>query len=133
MISINKVTLQGRVGSDPEIKEFTNGKVANFSLATTVSYKKGTEWENKTTWHRIVAFGNTADFIKSHITKGMIVLVEGSIETSEYEKSGVKITDYKIKVDNISPDWKSSEPKPKPEVKHEDLPPMVSDDDDLPF
>ena len=118
MISINKVYLQGRAGSDPELKEFTGGKVANFSIATTESYKKGDGYEEKTTWHKIKCFGSLADFVKKHVVKGMLVYVEGDIDVSSYEKEGIKRTEVTIKASTIIPDWQSVEKKPKPEVSH---------------
>lgn len=138
MISINKVSIQGRAGSDPDFKEFTGGKVANFSVATTESYKKGDGYEEKTTWHKVKCFGSLAEFVKKHVVKGMIVYVEGTIDVSNYEKDGIKRTDVTIKANSIIPDWQSVEKKPKPEISHNPEPQVdfeIPDEggDDLPF
>lgn len=119
MISINKATIQGRVGSDPEIKEFENSKLASFSVAINEGYKnKSGDWVDKTTWHKVKCFGPTTDFVKKHIVKGMIVYVEGSIDLTPGEKDGVKFSYCTIKAHTIIPDWQSAEPKEKPEIKH---------------
>lgn len=84
---INKVTLAGNVGKEPEIRTAKNGnKIATFSLATTESFKtKEGEWEKKTEWHKIVAFGKSADFVEKHLIKGMRIMVDGKISYSKYE------------------------------------------------
>ena len=130
MISINKATIQGRVGSDPEIKEFENGKLASFSVATNEGYKnKSGDWVDKTTWHKIKCFGSLAAFVEKHVKKGMIVNVEGSIDIAPAEKDGVKFSYCTIKAHAIIPDWQSAEPKEKPEIKHNPEPQVNFDED----
>ena len=92
--SLNKATLIGSLGKDPEIKTFSNGnRVANFSIATSESWKdKATgEKKEKTFWHRICVFNpHLIKLAESHLKKGMSVYIEGAIETREYEKDGNK-------------------------------------------
>lgn len=92
--SINKVTLYGGVGADPDIKQLQNGKVASFSLATsTGGYKKqdGTEVPKKVEWHRVKVFGKLADVVEKYIRKGSKPIVEGRIEYGEFtKKDGTK-------------------------------------------
>lgn len=88
---MNKVILLGNLGEDPTVKQFENGNsVANFSLATSESYKdKNTgEWQNKTEWHKIAVFGNAVNYVFSYLTKGSKVLIEGKIQTRSWEQDG---------------------------------------------
>jgi single-strand DNA-binding protein len=90
---LNKVTLIGRVGKDPEIKYLSSGKaVANFSIATSESYKDKQTGEKveKTEWHNISAFDRLAEIIGEYVKKGALLYVEGKIQTREYEKDGSK-------------------------------------------
>jgi single-strand DNA-binding protein len=80
---VNKVYLFGNIGNAPEIRYSPNGTcVANFSLATNYQRKDG---EKETTWHKIVAFGKTAELVSTYLDKGSKVLVEGRIQTRSYE------------------------------------------------
>ena len=75
----NKVQLIGHVGQDPEIKTFEGEKkLANLSIATKEVYKneKGEKVE-ETQWHRITAWGKTADIIEKHVVKGKEIAVAG--------------------------------------------------------
>lgn len=85
----NKVQLIGRIGQAPEMKTTENGKtLAKFSLATNESYydATGTQITN-TQWHNIVAWGKTADVAHNLLEKGKEVLVEGKLNTREYENN----------------------------------------------
>jgi len=96
----NKVFLIGNVGRDPEIKYLSNGDaVANFSLATTMKVKG----EEKTEWHKIVAFGKVAEVIEKYVTKGSRLCVEGRLQTDEWEdKNGAKHYTTKIILSDLS-------------------------------
>ena len=89
----NKVQLIGNVGNDPEIKTFDGGKkVVNFTLATNESYKndKGEKVE-QTEWHRVSAWGNTAEIIEKFVTKGKEIAIEGKLTHRSYDdKNGEK-------------------------------------------
>ena len=88
---LNRATLVGRAGKDPSIKTMNSGdKVANFSIATSESWTKNGEKVEKTQWHNIVVWGKLADIVEKYVKKGDKLLVEGAIETREYEKDGVK-------------------------------------------
>jgi len=92
-MSVNKVILVGRVGADPELKNLQNdGKVVNFSIATSESFKgkDGTKTE-KTEWHNIVAWGQLAEIISKNVSKGSQLYVEGKIQTRTWDdKDGNK-------------------------------------------
>lgn len=88
---INKVTLVGHIGRDPEIRAMSNGNfVANVALATTEKWKdKDGEKQEKTEWHRLVFFGKLADIVEKYVHKGSLIYVEGRLTTRKWEKDGV--------------------------------------------
>ena len=92
--SLNKVTLIGNLGNDPEIKTMQSGdKVANLSIATSESWKDKATGERKerTEWHRVVIFNQQIiDVCEKFIAKGMKVYIEGQIETRSWEQDGTK-------------------------------------------
>lgn len=93
MAGINKAILIGRLGKDPEVRTIDSGrKVAQFSLATTESYKSKTgERVDQTEWHNIVFWGAVVDVIEKYLKKGSQIYIEGRIKTRSYEdKEGVK-------------------------------------------
>lgn len=100
MSSVNKAVLLGNVGKDPEIRFLQSGEpVANFSLATTEKWTgRDGQKQERTAWHRISAFGKTAEIVRDYVSKGKQLYVEGSIEYSEYEKDGVKRQTTTIKL-----------------------------------
>jgi single-strand DNA-binding protein len=87
MAGINKVILIGNLGKDPEIRVIENGrKVANFSLATTETYKdKNGQRVDQTEWHNISFWGPIADVIEKYLKKGSKIYVEGKLRTRSYE------------------------------------------------
>ena len=88
---LNKVTLIGNIGKDPEVKYAPSGtQIAKFSLATSESYKKDDNWEQKTEWHNIICFNKTAEIVEKSIKKGNTVYLEGKITTRSWEDNGVK-------------------------------------------
>jgi single-strand DNA-binding protein len=94
-MSLNKVTLIGNVGQDPEIRATQDGReIANFSLATTENWKdKNTgERQSKTEWHRIVVFSQgLVGVIKNYVKKGSKLYIEGALQTRKWtDKSGIE-------------------------------------------
>lgn len=89
----NTVQLIGHVGQDPEIKTLDGGKkLANFTIATNDSYKndKGEKVE-QTEWHKLVAWGKTAEIIEKYVIKGKEIAVEGKLTHRSYDdKNGEK-------------------------------------------
>ncbi len=94
MASVNKVILVGNLGRDPELRYTQGGQpVANFTLATNESWNKkdGSGREERTEWHRIVAWGRTAELCAQYLAKGRTVYIEGRLQTREWEnKEGQK-------------------------------------------
>ncbi len=105
--SVNKVILLGNVGKDPEIKFASSGNaIASFSLATTERFKdkNSGEWQDRTEWHALTAFGKTAEIIRDYVKKGSKLYVEGSLRTSSWEdkQSGQKRYKTEVLVNDIS-------------------------------
>ncbi len=91
--SVNKVILVGNLGKDPEIRSFQNGgKVANFSIATSESWKdKNTgEKREKTDWHNIAIFNEgLVRVAEQYLRKGSKVYIEGQLQTRKWtDQSG---------------------------------------------
>ena len=85
---VNKATILGRVGRDPEVRSFKNGgKVCNLSIATSESWKDRNSGERKeqTEWHRVAIFGPLADIAEKYVTKGSMLYVEGKIKTRKWQ------------------------------------------------
>lgn len=88
---MNRVTLMGNLGSDPELRVAGTGtSVMRIRLATTERVKKGEQWEEHTEWHTVTVFGKRADGLTKVLSKGSKILVEGVLRTREWEKEGVK-------------------------------------------
>ena len=90
---LNKVMLIGNLGKDPEVRYTPGGQaVANFTIATNESWNdKAGQKQERTEWHRIVAWGKTAELCGEYLTKGRQVYIEGKIQTREWNnKEGVK-------------------------------------------
>lgn len=87
MAGVNKVILVGNLGRDPELRYTQSGQaVANFTLATTEQYtKREGGREERTEWHRIVAWGRLAEICGEYLSKGRQVYIEGRIQTREWE------------------------------------------------
>lgn len=87
--SINKVTLLGHLGADPEVRTFQNGgKVCNLRLATSETWKdKNTgERRERTEWHSVAIFNEgLARVAEQYLRKGSKVLIEGRLETRKWQ------------------------------------------------
>lgn len=94
MNSLNKVTLIGNLGSDPEVRTMQNGnEVCNLSIATSESWKDKSTGERKeqTEWHRVVIFNSgLVGVCKNYLKKGSKVYLEGSLQTRSWEQDGQK-------------------------------------------
>ena len=161
--SLNKVTLIGNLGNDPEIRTTSNGsKVANFSLATTRQWNSASgEKQEKTEWHKCIAWNQggkgtgLADVVERYVKKGDKLYVEGRIEYRQFEDKE-KQTRYvtEINVREIlllggkgagtgggdSFDAPAARPRPADKAKKgaggdfEEFPgALAEEDDDLPF
>jgi single-strand DNA-binding protein len=91
---VNKVTLIGNLGRDPEIRYSpTDTGFGNLSVATAERRKdKNGEWQDHTEWHRVVVLGKLADVARDYLKKGSKVYIEGRLQTRKYtDKIGMEI------------------------------------------
>ena len=91
--SLNKVTLIGNLGKDPEIRNSqAGGKIASFTLATSESWndRSSGQRQERTEWHRIVIFGDgLSGVVEEYLKKGSKVYVEGALQTRKWtDQSG---------------------------------------------
>ena len=144
MSSLNKAMIIGRLGQDPEVRYTqSNTAVANMSIATSERYKDSTgEWKENTEWHRVVAWGRTAEICQEYLKKGSLVYIEGPIQTRQWEdKDGQTRYTTEIKaltmtmLDSKGSNGASEKPdKSQPVASNDDLGDILEDiDDDLPF
>ena len=105
--SLNRVILVGRVGKNPEVTVVASNsrQLAKFSLATNEGYfdKNNNAWKDlPTEWHNIVAWGPLAQKVEKSVSKGDMLLVEGSIRTRKWQdKSGQDRWNTDIQADNV--------------------------------
>lgn len=151
---VNRVTLVGNLGNDPEITYTAGGMcIATLSIATTSSRKdKDGNVEEKTEWHRCKAFGKLGEICGEYLTKGRQVYVEGKLVYGSYEKEGVKHYTTDILLDQMQmlgtnpaggertqqpAQQRTAPPAQRNGANREPRPPVVYDDvpfdDDLPF
>lgn len=105
MASLNKVTLIGNLGRDPEIRSFPNGdQVCNVAIATTDKWKDKSSGEQMeaTEWHKVSFFGRLAEIAGQYLKKGSQCYVEGSLKTRKYtDKDGVEKYTTEIRADRL--------------------------------
>ncbi len=143
MSGVNKVILVGRLGKDPEIRNFENGgMIANFSMATSETFKDKTTGEKReiTEWHNItIGRPQLAEIAQKYVHKGDLLFVEGKLRTRSWEKDGQKKYITEVLVDNFT----MLSPKKSGETssiegyssagKNESMPSGSGESDDLPF
>ena len=139
-MSVNSVTLIGRVGKDIEAKDVNGAKCATFTLALSEKYKdKNGEVKENTEWLTIVTWRNTAEVCEKYVKKGDLICVLGKIRTRSYEVNGEKRYVTEILADRVellgSKKDSQSDPAPAPapvQQKRFNTTPLPVDDDDLP-
>lgn len=84
---VNKVTLIGRLGKDPEVRTLDSGtNIAKFSLATDESYKdKNGEWQTITEWHNVIMWRDMAERAEKLLKKGYLVYVDGKLTNRSWQ------------------------------------------------
>jgi single-strand DNA-binding protein len=137
MSSLNKVTLIGNLGRDPETRYMPNGDaVTNFSMATTEKWKdKNGVTQEKTEWHRISTFRKLAEVCGGYLIKGSRAYIEGKITTRKWnDKDGVEkitveiIANELIMLDSLAPKTNNGNTEnvkktaPKKEQFEDDIP-----------
>ena len=105
MPNVNKVTVMGVLGRNPETKQFPNGgSVTTFSVATTEFWKDKTTGERKeaTEWHRITTSNRLAEIASKYLKKGGKVFIEGSLKTRKWKDSkGIERDITEIKAETL--------------------------------
>ena len=98
-ISYNKIVLVGRLTRDPEHKFAASGTaITTFSLAVDRDYPKDSD---EADFIRIVTFGKTAEFVFQYLTKGRLILVEGSLRINKWEKDGEKKQNAEVNASRV--------------------------------
>ena len=134
---INKVTLVGRLGADPEIRTLSNGAmVAKFSVATSENYKDKTgQWQEETQWHDVILWRQLAERAQQYLSKGSMIYLDGKLthrkwqdkdgnprKTTEVVGSFFRILDSKRDGNDSSADNTAEAPRANDMEKEEDLP-----------
>lgn len=105
MASVNRVTLIGNLGKDPEMRYLPSGEaVASFSIATTETWKdKSGAKQERTDWHRVEFIGRTAEIAGEYLKKGRQAYIEGRIQYDKWtDKEGIEKTLTKIRGDKLT-------------------------------
>ena len=133
-MAVNKCILLGRVGKDPEIKQFDGGNKASFSIATTergYTTKAGVTIEETTTWHNIVCWKGLSTIVERFVKKGDLIYIEGKITTRSWDSDNGKKYITEIVADNIELLGGKSETKETQSYEPEKA--VEDDDGSLPF
>lgn len=142
MRGVNRVTLIGNLGKDPDVQYLEgNIGVAKFSLATTETYKdRGGKLVSQTEWHTVVLWRGLADLAQKYLHKGSLVYIEGRLRTRSWEdKEGNKKFATEVVGDNLIMLDKRGEGHGIPGahdmegISNADVPPVSESSEDLPF
>ena len=130
---VNKATLVGYLGDDPQQKEVNGAMMTVFSLATSEKYKsKAGKWVDNTEWHNIALFGAVAENAYKYLTKGSSVYVEGRISYNKWtDKNGNRRDSINIIVSKIV--FLNIKGRGEAQGGQESPPPTGQDEQDLPF
>ena len=100
--TVNKITLIGNVGRDPDMQQTKSGtKVAHFSLATNRRAPADSEGEEHTDWHRLTLWNRQAQFAEDYVRVGDRIYVEGRLEYETYERDGVTLPSAEVIVHTV--------------------------------
>jgi single-strand DNA-binding protein len=128
---LNKVSLIGRAGRDPELRYAASGSaVCNLSLATDAKWtdKDGTKKE-ETEWHRVVFYSKLAEIVGDYVKKGGLIYVEGRLKTRKWQdKEGKDNYTTEIVASEMKLLGSKGDDKPSAKPKSDDI-----DDDRIPF
>lgn len=144
MSGLNKVMLIGRLGRDPEMKYAQSGTaICNLNLATSESWtdKNSGQKQEKTEWHRCVAFSKQAEILEKYLEKGSQVYIEGRLQTRQYEKDGqthyateIVVSNFQFLGGGSQQGQQTREPqRQQPQPQNQNTPPAYDDESDIPF
>ena len=140
--SLNKVTLIGNVGSDPEIRATASGaRVAKLSLATNRSFQdRSGQQQERTEWHRLTFFGRLVDVVEQWVKKGDRLYAEGRIEYSQTQddQGGTRywtdiVVNEMIMLGSSGPGGGGAPQSTDSYSQPRQTAPITEPDDDLPF
>ena len=136
-MSLNRVTLLGNVGKDPDVRHLENNCVAQFSLATTkkgYTTKEGQTVPDRTEWHSLVVWNKLAEIVEKFVKKGDKLYVEGELRYRSYDdQNGVKRYVTEIYVENMEMLTPKGDSKPLPPMSDEPVSSKEEDEDEPPF
>lgn len=121
---LNKAILCGNSAADPEIRDVNGRKNASFRIGITEKYKDASgQYQEKTEWVNVVAWGKTADVVEKIVTKGATVYVEGKVQTRQWEdRQGNKRYVTEINASNVQVDKpRAHKPTERQQYTDEDL------------
>lgn len=104
MSDVNKVMLVGRLGAKPELRKTAGGDpVCNLRVATSYASQRNGQYERETLWHAVTVFGKQAEQCASHLDKGRVVYVEGTLRASEWKgKDGAVHHGREIRANHVA-------------------------------
>lgn len=101
--SFNQVILMGNLTRDPDLRQIPNGQsVCSFSLALNRSYKSGDTWQEATDYVDVVAWGPLGERIAQYVTKGRPVLVNGRLQSRQWEQDGQKRNKLEVVANDVT-------------------------------
>ena len=139
---VNRVTILGNLGNDPEVKHTNSGSaIANLTVATSESWNDKATGEKKenTEWHRVVLFGKLAEVAGEYLRKGSQVYIEGQLRTRKWtDSAGVEkyTTEIVVGMNGVmqmlggKQDGKPQQQQSRPKQQQNNPPPH---DSDIPF
>ena len=139
MAGINKVILVGRLGKDPEVRYTPSGAaVANFTIATSEEWKDkdSGEKQERTEWHRVVAWRRLGEICGEYLHKGSQVYIEGRLQTKSWEdREGNKryTTEVVAQIMQMLGSPRKEGKAESTEERYPDEEPISIPDDDIPF
>ncbi len=133
-MSLNRATIIGYLGKDPELRSLPGGQpVVNFAVATDEAFvdKQGQRQE-RVEWHRVVAFGKIAETCARYLKKGCQVYVEGRLRTSEFEARNNGGKRHRTEIVASRVQFLGAPPAQQVDAEDADEPPMPSTEE-VPF
>ena len=101
-MSINRVTISGNLGRDPELRATASGtQVCSLAVCVNTRQKVNGEWSDKANWVDVIFFGNRAESMGRILHKGMKVAIEGKLRWSQWERDGQKRSKIEVIVDEL--------------------------------
>ena len=97
--SLNRVTLLGHAGKDPQVHILPSGTLVNLSLATSERFKDNRgEWQERTEWHNLVGHQRIGEILRDYVRKGSRIYVEGALRTRSWEDRGSRQRRHRVEI-----------------------------------